>query len=59
MSDLIDTLNIVMRVLIEDGYPSKYADSVADAIYKLEWQASKIKDLESYIITDDVDCYCE
>ena len=59
MSDLIDTLNIVMRVLIEDGYPSKYADSVAKAIYKLEWQTSKIKDLESYIITDDVDCYCE
>lgn len=59
MSDLIDDLNIVMRVLIEDGYPSNYADSVANAIYMLERQANRIKEFESSIVTDDVDCYCE
>lgn len=52
MSDLIDDLNIVVRVLIEDGYPSKYADSVQQAI-------TRISELERSSNYEDVDCYCE
>lgn len=59
MSDLIDNLYIVVRVLNEDGYPAKYANSVMDAIFKLEHQAKRIKELEGFSATDDADCYCE
>lgn len=59
MSDLIDDLNIVMRVLIEDGYPSKYADNVANAIYTLERQADRIKELERSLIQTDFEYYCD
>lgn len=59
MSDLIDDLHIVMRVLMEDGYPAKYANSVTKAICKLEQQADRIKILESSSVTEDADCYCE
>lgn len=59
MTDLIDSLNIVYRVLTEDGYPSKYADSVAEAMYTLERQEKRIMELESSSTTDDADCYCE
>lgn len=59
MSDLIENLDIVVRVLIEDGYPSKYADSVAEAMYTLERQEKRIIELESSSTTDDADCYCE
>lgn len=59
MSDLIDKLDIVVRVLIEDGYPSEYADSVVNAICKLEQQAERIKELENSLDLEDADCYCE
>ena len=59
MSDLIDNLDIVVRVLTEDGYPSEYARSVVTAIHILEQQAKKIKELEGFSATDDADCYCE
>lgn len=59
MSDLIDDLYIIMRVLMEDGYPSKYVNSIAKAIYTLEQQAQKIKDIERYSNFEDADCYCE
>lgn len=52
MSDLIDKLDIVVRVLIEDGYPSDYANSVQQAIFK-------IIELESHLEQADFDCYCE
>lgn len=52
MSDLIDELHIVMRVLTEDGYPSKYVDSVQQAI-------NRLKNLENTFVLEDVDCYCE
>lgn len=52
MSNLIDDLNIVVRVLIEDGYPAKYANSVQQAI-------TRISELEGSLVLDDVDCYCE
>lgn len=53
MSDLIDKLNTVVRVLIEDGYPAEYADSVANAIYMLERQAERIKELEDSLFQKD------
>lgn len=59
MSDLIDDLNIVVRVLIEDGYPAKYAKSVTNAIYKLEEQADRIKEFERCLMQKDFECYCE
>lgn len=59
MTDLIDDLYIVVRVLTEDGYPSRYANSVANAIYKLERQADRIKELEGSLIQTDFECYCE
>lgn len=59
MSDLIDDLNIVMRVLMEDGYPSEYANTIANAIYTLERQAKRIKELEGSLIQTDFECYCE
>lgn len=59
MTDLIDDLDIIARVLMEDGYPSKYANSVVNAICKLEQQADRIKELESCLITEDADCYCD
>lgn len=59
MSDLIDELNIVVRVLIEDGYPSEYANSVANAIHILERQAARIKELEGALIQTDFECYCD
>lgn len=59
MSDLIDDLHIVIRVLTEDGYPSKYADSIVKAIYTLEQQANRIKEFERSSIFEDAECYCE
>lgn len=59
MSDLIDDLHIIVRVLMEDGYPSKYADSIVKAIYTLEQQAQKIKEFERSSIFEDADCYCD
>ena len=59
MSDLIDNLDIVMRVLIEDGYPSEYADSVANAIYIIERQADRINELERSLIQTDFEYYCD
>lgn len=59
MSDLIDDLHIIMRVLMEDGYPFKYSNSIANAIRKLEEQATRIKELEGSLIQTDFECYCE
>lgn len=59
MSELIDSLNIVFRILTEDGYPSEYANTVANAIYTLERQEEKIKILESSLVQADFECYCE
>lgn len=59
MSDLIDDLHIIVRVLTEDGYPSKYADSIVNAINTLKQQTNRIKELEGYSILEDVDCFCE
>lgn len=59
MSDLIDNLDIVVRVLTEDGYPSEYANSVANAIHIIERQADRIKELERSLIQADFECYCD
>lgn len=59
MSDLIDNLDIVVRVLIEDGYPSEYANSVVNAIHILEQQAKRIDELEGSLIQADFECYCD
>lgn len=59
MSDLIENLDIVVRVLTEDGYPSEYASSVVTAIHILEQQANRIKELEGSLIQTDFECYCE
>ena len=59
MSDLIDDLHDVMRILMEDAYPAKYAYSVSKAICTLEQQAARIKELEGSLIQTDFECYCE
>lgn len=59
MSDLIYNLDIIVRVLTEDGYPSEYANSVVNAIHIIEQQADRIKELEGSLIQADFECYCD
>lgn len=59
MDNLIDDLYLVFKVLEEDGYPSEYANTVANAIHTLKEQSNRIKELEMSSPEPDFDCYCE